>query len=131
MVLQKYVVFSWKSMGGGYKIKGFLAATLLCQKSSEIVLVKQLCFAYKNEGVFDGTFVNEHRLEKLKKDGKKIKFPICFFRNNLSVDDLVEMAKDFTDYANDDTKDTNYQISLINGFELDVSNGCVEGCEIY
>ena len=44
---------------------------------------------------------------------------------------LVEMAKDFTDFAHDDSKNTNYQTSLINGFELDVSNGCVESCEIY
>ena len=65
------------------------------------------------------------------KEGKKIELPNRFFRNNLSVSDLVEMAKDFTDYAHDDTRDTNYQTSLINGFELDVSNGCVESCEIY
>ena len=77
------------------------------------------------------TFVNETRLKKLKKEGKEIKLPIRFFRNNLSVSDLVEMAKDFSDFAKDDSLDTSYQTSIVNGFELDVSNGCVESCEIY
>lgn len=136
-ITKQHVNDFWSKMPFRLELKGYQGNCKWCYKKSTR---KHLTLIKENPEYYDfpkrmeekyGNFINEKRLAKLKKEGKKIELPNRFFRNNLSVDDLVEMAKDFTDYAHDDTRDTNYQISLINGFELDVSNGCVESCEIY
>lgn len=136
-ITKQHVNDFWSKMPFRLELKGYQGNCKWCYKKATR---KHLTLIKENPEYYDfpkrmeekyGNFINENRLAKLKKENKEIKLPIRFFRDNLSVSDLVEMAKDFTDYAHDDTRDTNYQTSLINGFELDVSNGCVESCEIY
>jgi hypothetical protein len=55
--------------------------------------------------------------------------PMRFFRNYLSIEDLVGMAKNFKDFAKDESKNYNYQASIWDNYDLDVSNGCTESCE--
>lgn len=136
-ITKQHINNFWSKMPFRLQLKGYQGNCKWCYKKATR---KHLTLINENPEYYDfprkmekkyGNFINENRLEKLKKEGKEIKLPIRFFRDNLSVSDLVELASDFTDYAHDDSRDTNYQTSIINGFQLDVSNGCVESCEIY
>jgi hypothetical protein len=51
-----------------------------------------------------------------------------FFRNRLTTNDLIELSKQNFEKAKDDSKYVETQLSL---FELDISNGCVESCEVF
>lgn len=136
-ITKKHINKFWSEMPFRLELKGYQGNCKWCYKKAlrkHLTLINEFPKYYDFPKLMESkyeNFVNEHRLAKLKKDGKSIELPIRFFRKNLSVSDLVELAKDFTDYVHDDSRDTNYQTSLINGFELDVSNGCVESCEIY
>lgn len=67
-----------------------------------------------------------------KKHSKVLKPPINFFRQNKSIADIVEMAKQPFELAVDESiyKPTYRQKSLFD-FELDISNGCTESCDIF
>jgi len=136
-ITKKHVNHFWENMPFRLELKGYQGNCKWCYKKA---LRKHLTLINETPEFYDfpkrmekkyGNFVNPHRLEKLKKEGKDVKFPINFFRKNMNTEQMFELAKGFTDFAHDDSRDTNYQISLVNGFELDVSNGCVESCEIY
>jgi len=51
-----------------------------------------------------------------------------FFRNNLSTHDLLLLSEKPFELAKDDSKYVETQLSL---FDLDISNGCVESCEVF
>ena len=51
-----------------------------------------------------------------------------FFRNRLTSSDLIELSKQKFEKAKDDSKYVETQLSL---FDLDISNGCVESCEVF
>lgn len=51
-----------------------------------------------------------------------------FFRNGLTSSDLIELSKQEFEKAKDDSKYVETQLSL---FDLDISNGCVESCEVF
>ena len=51
-----------------------------------------------------------------------------FFRNMLTSNDLIELSKQKFEKAKDDSKYVETQLSL---FDLDISNGCVESCEVF
>lgn len=51
-----------------------------------------------------------------------------FFRNRLTTNDLIELSKQNFEKAKDDSKYVETQLSL---FDLDISNGCVESCEVF
>mgnify|MGYP003637653107 FL=1 len=137
-ITKQHVNKFWSEMDFKLQLKGYQGNCKWCFKKS---IRKHLTLINENPEYYDfpkrmeekyANYVPESRIEYREKQGKEpIKLPLQIFRKNLTVKELEEMAKGFTDYAQDDTKDINYQTSLINGFELDVSNGCVESCEIY
>lgn len=136
-ITKKHVNHFWESMPFRLELKGYEGNCKWCYKKA---LRKHLTLINRKPEFYDfpkrmeekyGNFINPHRLKKLKEEGKEIELPINFFRKNISVNDLFELAEGFTDFAHDDSRDTNYQTSLVNGFELDISNGCVESCEIF
>lgn len=136
-ITKQHVNNFWSKMPFRLELKGYQGNCKWCYKKS---LRKHLTLLNENPEYYNfprlmeekyGEFINKKRLEKLNKEGKEVKLPIRFFRNNLSVSELEEMAKGFKDFAHDDSLDVNYQTSIVNGFTLDVSNGCVESCEIY
>lgn len=59
---------------------------------------------------------------------KKTKSTANFFRNNLSTSDLILLSKKPFEKAKDDSKYIETQLSF---FDLDISNGCVESCEVF
>lgn len=87
------------------------------------------------------TLTNEHR-EKLdwwqKMEQKYSEYvPVTrkaqnkkttFFRNTLTTNDLIELSKQPFEKAKDDSKYVETQLSLL---DLDISNGCVESCEVF
>jgi|WetSurMetagenome_2_1015567.scaffolds.fasta_scaffold03883_10 3'-phosphoadenosine 5'-phosphosulfate sulfotransferase (PAPS reductase)/FAD synthetase len=67
-----------------------------------------------------------------KKNNKKIKFPINFFRQNKSVWEIINMAKNDFELAVDESiYHPEYLQGDLWGIELDVSNGCTESCEVF
>lgn len=73
-----------------------------------------------------GDFIQESKKHKIKGQQR-------FFRGEKSVEDIFEISSkpDF-EKANDDSVNTNYQTSVLHdGTELDLSNGCIESCEVF
>ena len=137
-ITKKHINYFWENMPFRLELKGYQGNCKWCFKKS---IRKHLTLINENPEYYDfpkrmedkySNYVPESRIKKRIKENKEpIKLPIQIFRNNLTVTELTEMAKDFTDYAHDDSRDTSYQVSIVNGFELDISNGCVESCEIH
>jgi len=59
--------------------------------------------------------------------------PYMFFRGNMTVHDIFEIAKkEGFEKAVDERHLTNYQVSLLHdGTELDMMDGCQESCEVF
>jgi 3'-phosphoadenosine 5'-phosphosulfate sulfotransferase (PAPS reductase)/FAD synthetase len=67
-----------------------------------------------------------------KKNNKNIKLPIHFYRQNKSIWDIVNMAKNDFEPAKDESKYyPEYKQGNLWGVELDISNGCTESCEVF
>ena len=82
----------------------------------------------------ENQFENKPIIKKDRKTGldKTIDGPFRFFRGNKVVKDIAEMSKENFEAPVDDSKNTNYQHSLLHdGTELDTSNGCIESCEVF
>jgi 3'-phosphoadenosine 5'-phosphosulfate sulfotransferase (PAPS reductase)/FAD synthetase len=75
-----------------------------------------------------GEFIPKERLLLQKSKGKDTKLPITFYRNHLSGLEIREMAdnQEFN-LAEDDKVIYGKQGNL---FDLDISNGCTESCEV-
>jgi hypothetical protein len=124
----------WSNMPFRLNLKGYEGNCKTCWKKT---FRKLVTIARYNPHWFD--FMRQMEIEYgeyisngIKDRLDKIELPIRFFRENKSVEDIFEMAKDKSILdAIDDSKNTNYQISIWNGIELDTSNGCVESCEVF
>jgi hypothetical protein len=60
------------------------------------------------------------------------KIPVRFFRDNMSIDEIIEESKfEFTP-SRDESKDVdNYKQMMLFDNYLDTNNGCVESCEVW
>lgn len=122
----------WDKMPFRLNLKGYQGNCKTCWKKSFRKLVtimrynpEWFSFMRQMEIEYE-EFVRETRKDKVKP-------PVRFFRTNKTVSDILEMSKDLSILdAIDDSRDTNYQISMWkDGTELDVSNGCTESCEVF
>lgn len=129
----------WDKMPFRLQLKGYQGNCKTCWKKSlrKVVTIarenpEKFAFFEQMEKEFD-TYIKPSRLKKAKENGTKIDLPIRFFRENKSVADIMEMAKDLSiENAHDDSANTNYQISILHdGTELDISNGCSESCDAF
>ncbi len=125
----------WSKMPFRLELKGYQGNCKVCWKKSLRKLItiarhtpEKFAFFKLMEDEF-GNFLSEGR----EPSRKWIEFPIKFFRENKSVSDIFEMAKDLSiEDAKDDSLNTNYQISVWHdGTELDVVSGCVESCNAF
>jgi hypothetical protein len=67
-----------------------------------------------------------------KKNNKNLIPPINCFRQNKSINDIIDMAKNDFDHAKDESKyKSEYVQGNLWGVELDASNGCIESCEVF
>lgn len=122
----------WDKMPFRLECKGYEGNCKACWKKSFRKLVTLarynphwFAFIRQMESEFS-EFVKETRVGK-------VTTPVRFFRENKTVDDIFEMAKDIRILdAVDDKLDKNYQLSILSdGTELDSSNGCSESCDAF
>jgi hypothetical protein len=131
-ITKPYINRFWRSQPFRLELKGYQGNCKVCWKKS---LRKLLTIAKENPEYFDnfkkweieyGNFVNPER----KKEAPTL--PIRFFRNNLSVDNLMELSKKDFKLASDDSINFVEHIQLgLFDLDLDISNGCVESCEVF
>ena len=123
----------WRDMPFRLELKGYQGNCKVCWKKS---LRKLLTIAKEDKGAFDnfkkwedkyGNFVPATR-----QHNKDIKPPFRFFRKKLSVDDIFRMSEMPFEVAKDDSRNfiTYDQLEMF-GHDLDISNGCVESCEVF
>lgn len=123
----------WAKQAFRLNIKSYQGNCDCCYKKS---LRKLLTIASENPEYFqwwaDMEAKYSNYLPESRKNNSKVKFPIHFFRGNISAKDILAMSVGFTDFAKDDSKKvTPYtQLSLF-GNELDTPNGCSESCEAF
>ena len=123
----------WAAQDFSLNLKSYQGNCNCCYKKS---LRKLLTIAHEEPERFqwwaDMEAKYENYLPDSRKNNPKVKFPIRFFRGNLSANEILQMSKSFTDFASDDSKKTNTykQLSLF-GNELDTPNGCSESCEAF
>lgn len=123
--------FWWSQQPFRLNLKGYEGNCKVCHKKS---LRKLLTIAKHTPEKFDWALRMEKKYEQFipeaHQHNKKIQLPVRFFRNHLSVEDILRMSKEPFDEAIDDAKNTYVQTELF-GEELDVSNGCSESCEAF
>lgn len=122
----------WSKMPFRLGIKGYEGNCKVCWKKS---LRKLLTLARLDPSLFDNfrdmeqDFENYIPASRIK---STVKPPLRFYRGNLSVDQILAMSKlPFEDAIDDSLKLAEYKQTEIFGYELDVSNGCVESCEAF
>lgn len=123
----------WSKQKFDLQIKSFEGNCDLCYKKSMrklLTIIKsnpEFALWWKEMENKYSNFIPEHRINKTK-----VKPPILFYRDNLSIDDLIEDTKMDFELATDESKiiDKYKQMMLFNQY-LDENTGCVESCELY
>lgn len=125
----------WDKMPFRLELKGWEGNCKTCWKKSFRKLVTIARYYPERFGFMQqmeleyGNYISSGIINRLE----KIQFPIRFFRENKSIEEIFAMAKDKSILdAIDDSLNTNFQLSIWNdGTELDSSNGCSESCEVF
>lgn len=122
----------WMEQDFTLHLTGYNGNCDCCFKKS---LRKLLTIAKESPEKFDWWIEMENKYDSYVPETRKKstpKLPIRIFRNKLSGTDIINMSKEFTDLASDDSFDITIkkQFSLF-GNDLDVSNGCSESCEAF
>lgn len=123
----------WRDMPFRLELKGYEGNCKVCWKKS---LRKHLQIAKENPCAFDNFKKWEQKYENYIPDSRKhnldIKPPMRFFRNNLSVADIMELSKKEFEAPKDDAVNYTEQIQFgLFDLPLDLSNGCIESCEVF
>lgn len=123
----------WRDQSFRLELKGYEGNCKVCFKKS---LRKLLTIAVENPGAFDNVRKWESKYENFipetKKHNDKITIPQRFFRDNLSVNDIIKLSAQPFKKAKDDSVNFNETIQMgLFDYDLDVSNGCVESCEVF
>jgi hypothetical protein len=119
----------WGKMPFRLNLKGYEGNCKTCWKKS---FRKLVTIARNTPSWFD--FMKQMEIEfgdYIKETQKhRLNAPMRFFRENKTVADIFEMAKDKN--IKDATDDSKTQTELwYDGTELDISNGCTESCEVF
>ena len=123
----------WRDQSFRLELKGYEGNCKVCWKKS---LRKLLTIAKENPEHFDNFKLWELKYENFipeqRQHNTDIKTPIRFFRNNLSVDNILELSKKPFKPASNDAENYTEVIQLgLFDIPLDLSNGCVESCEVF
>lgn len=74
----------------------------------------------------------DHFIPETRKHNPLIIPPLHCYRSNKSIDDIINMAKNDFEPAKDESQYyPEYKQGNLWGFELDISNGCTESCEVF
>lgn len=121
------VNYFWEGMPFRLGLKGYQGNCKACWKKS---LRKLLTIAEENPEDFDNMKRWEQKYEDYTPETRNNSAPpYRFYRDNLSVSEIMEMAEQGNfQPAFDDSKETAYQKSIF-GHELDTISTCSESCE--
>lgn len=76
-------------------------------------------------------FTPETRIKKMKERGLELKTPYRFYRDNMTIQDIIDESKFEFDESIDESKlINNYRQMVMFDAFLDSNNGCTESCEI-
>lgn len=121
----------WSRMPFRLNLKSYEGNCKVCWKKS---LRKLMTIAEENPQHFDFFKRMEQEYEmfipETKLHNEKIKPPIRFFRENMSVQDIFDEASFGFTKAVDESKDTAISMSIWDTY-LDTNLGCVESCEVF
>tara|TARA_R110000782_G_scaffold234646_1_gene320723 strand:- start:49 stop:969 length:921 start_codon:yes stop_codon:yes gene_type:complete len=127
----------WSKMPFRLQLKGYEGNCKTCWKKS----FRKLATIYKeNPRHYDffkemeNKFTNIPITRKDHKTGlyKTINPPFKFFRDLNLTDDIAKMSKENFETPLDDSRNNNYQHSILHdGTELDSTNGCIESCDVF
>lgn len=130
MTKQK-INFWWSQQPFRLELKGYEGNCMVCHKKS---LRKLLTIAKQTPCRFDWVKRMEEKYDQFipetHQHNKKIELPVRFYRNQMSVSDIMTMAQEPFEEAIDDSVNYYIQTELF-GYDLDVSNGCSESCEAF
>lgn len=119
--------FWWSQQDFRLYLKGWQGNCKWCWKKFEEKLYmianetpEAFEFPRKMEKLYEN-YVPQSRIESQRKKGKEVETPIRFFRGKRTVDDIMSAAKTNRKPVRDDSKDYNYQTSLMD----------TESCELY
>ena len=125
----------WRDMPFDLRLKTYEGNCDLCFKKS---FRKLYTIAKENPQLTQWWIDIENKykefIPKSQQHNEKIVPPLYFFRQNTSMDEILkaansidfEMAKDESQY-----KAEYKQLSLYDLYEMDISNGCTESCEVF
>jgi hypothetical protein len=122
----------WNDMPFRLELKGYEGNCKVCYKKS---LRKLITIAKYNPEKFDVFKKFEEKYDHFAPESKpqlEERFPLRFYRNYLSVDDILEMAKKPFIEAKDDSEQIDFQQRLFDNefdIDLDQGSGCEETCE--
>jgi len=121
--------YFWSKQPFDLTIKSYEGNCDLCWKKS---YRKLMTIAIENPQLTDWWRQMEQKYEnyipKSRSENELIKLPIRFFRENQTIDDLIEESKFDFNLATDESKIIDNQMSMWDE-HLDQNFGCVESCE--
>jgi hypothetical protein len=118
----------WRQMPFRLELKGYEGNCKVCWKKSlrkHLTIMKESPQHFNNFEKWEEKYKNSYQ-----KDRPESNQDIRFFRSNLTVNDIRKLSQADFIPAKDDSTIYSYQEKLF-GFDLDVSNGCVESCEVF
>jgi len=132
-ITKPFVNRFWRDMPFRLELKGYEGNCKVCWKKS---LRKHLTIAKESPEKFAKFKEWEEKygnfIPASHKGENDVELPIRFFRNKLSVDDIIEMSKTNFAPASDDAINFKEFIQYkIFNIPLDISNGCEESCEAF
>lgn len=128
------ISFFWKNMPFRLNLKGYEGNCKTCWKKSFRKLGTIAQETPEKFGFFKrmeekyGNFISDGR-----KHNDKIQLPIRFFRTNKDVAYIFNEVVNDPKFKRADDDSINYETdnTLTDGIELDMSNGCIESCEVF
>lgn len=132
-VTKPHVNRFWRDMPFRLELKGYEGNCKVCWKKS---LRKLLQIAKENPSSYDNFKKWENEFENFipetRQHNPDIVPPMRFFRNNLAVSDIIKLSEQPFEAPKDDAVNYREQIQFgLFDLPLDVSNGCIESCEVF
>ena len=122
----------WNNQSFRLELKGYEGNCKTCWKKS---LRKHLTIAKEHPNHFDNFKLWEMKFDRFVPESRvkdEESLPIRFFRDNLSVDNILELSKKPFKPALNDAENYTEVIQLgLFDIPLDLSNGCIESCEVF
>lgn len=135
---QKQINKFWLNMPFDLKLKSYEGNCKVCWKKSLrklLTIAKEHPERFKKFAEWEKEFENyipETRLRKMKERKIEPTLPNRFFRQNLSTSEILKMSKQEFEPVRDESQniDEHGQTEMF-GYNLDLSEGCIESCEVF